>query len=135
MKRHPVFFISTKVGALAAVGVLFLGLVAGTSHAQVTQSMLDNAAKDSKNWLLYGGNYENTRYTRAKQINTGNVKNLHVKYVFQTGVVASFENTPIVVNGKMFVSSPWNHLFAVDAATGKELWHYTHKLSIKDNFC
>jgi PQQ-dependent dehydrogenase (methanol/ethanol family) len=103
-------------------------LIATTAAAQVSQEMLNRAATDPNNWLLYGGNYDNTRYSPATQINTKNVKDLRVAWVFQTGVVDSFENTPIVVNGTMYVTTPFNHVFAVDASNGRQLWHYEHKL-------
>jgi len=86
-----------------------------------------SAGSDTE-WLNYGGDLGQTRYTTDKQINTGNVKNLKVKYIFQTGVIGSFENTPIVENGVMYVTTPYNHVFALDAKTGTQKWHYEHKL-------
>ncbi len=103
-------------------------ILASTKHSPVTDSQLLNAANDSGNWLTYGGNYANTRYARSTQINRWNVKNLVPKWVFQTGVMGSFETTPIVVGDKMYITTPYNHVFALDARTGKELWHYEHKL-------
>jgi hypothetical protein len=54
--------------------------------------------------------------------------------MLQTGVVGSFENTPIVDDGVMYVTTPYDHVFAVDAKTGKELWHYQYKLG-KNYIC
>jgi len=122
---------------LASAGMLLAATVVAQEQVQtatpstlrsVSQEMLDRAATDPNNWLLYGGNYDNTRYSTASQINTTTVKDLHVAWVFQTGVVDSFENTPIVVNGTMYVTTPFNHVFSVDAASGRQLWHYEHKL-------
>ena len=80
------------------------------------------------NWPVYGGDLSNTRYAASDQINAGNVNDLHLKWIFQTGVLGSFETTPIVEDGVMYITTPYNHVFAVDASTGKELWHYEHKL-------
>jgi PQQ-dependent dehydrogenase (methanol/ethanol family) len=127
-----------RMPMLAAIAGLLLGAHAGAQEQvqtatpstlrTVSQEMLNRAASDPNNWLLYGGNYDNTRYTTASQINTSNVQDLRVAWVFQTGIVDSFENTPIVVNGTMYVTTPFNHVFAVDASNGKQLWHYEHKL-------
>jgi PQQ-dependent dehydrogenase (methanol/ethanol family) len=94
----------------------------------VTQSMLDGAANDSKNWLHSNGSYDQTRYYTGKQINTQNVARLKPAFVFQTAVVESMETAPIVDNGVMFLTTSFNHVYAIDAKTGEEYWHYKHKL-------
>src|SRR5208282_2554647 len=96
--------------------------------APVTQGMLDAAAKDTQNWLHSNGSYEQTRYYEGKQINTTNVGKLKPAFVFQTAVLESMETAPIVVNGVMFLTTSFNHVYAIDAATGEEYWHYKHKL-------
>ena len=81
-------------------------------------------------WTTYGGNDWNQRYSTLKQITTGNVGQLTVRKIFQTGIdrLGSFENTPIVQNGVMYVTTPYNTAMAYDLNTNKELWRYTHKL-------
>ena len=49
-------------------------------------------------------------------------------FVFQTAVLESMETAPIVVDGVMFLTTSFNHVYAIDAATGEEYWHYKHKL-------
>lgn len=63
----------------------------------VTQDQLNAADKNSTNFLLTNGNYAQTRFHPAKQINRDNVKNLHVAWIFQTQVKESLETSPIVV--------------------------------------
>ncbi len=94
----------------------------------VTQEQLNAAAKDAKNFLLTNGNYEQTRFYPAKQIDRANVKNLHVAWIFQTDVKESLETSPIVVDGVMFVTTSFSHVYALDAKTGEQLWHYKHKM-------
>jgi PQQ-dependent dehydrogenase (methanol/ethanol family) len=94
----------------------------------VTQSMLDGAANDSKNWLHSNGSYGQTRYYTGKQINAKNVARLKPAFVFQTAVLESMETAPIVDNGVMFLTTSFNHVYAIDAKTGEEYWHYKHKL-------
>lgn len=89
---------------------------------------LVHAGNQSADWLVYGGNLANTRFVPNDEINTDNVADLRLKWIFQTGVLGSFENTPIVEDGVMYVTAPYNHVFAIDAASGRQLWHYEHKL-------
>jgi glucose dehydrogenase len=96
--------------------------------ANVTQAMLDGAGSDSKNWLHSNGSYEQTRYYAGKQINAKNVGRLKPAFVFQTAVLESMETAPIVDNGVMFLTTSFNHVYAIDARTGEEYWHYKHKL-------
>jgi glucose dehydrogenase len=108
---------------------------ASTGAVAVTQAMLDSAATDSKNNLHVNGNYANTRYSPATQITAANVKGLKPAFVFQTAVVESMETAPVVVNGVMFLTTSYNHVYAVDAVTGKEFWHYKHKMGPVTTFC
>lgn len=101
----------------------------------VSQDMLDNAAGDSNNFLHTNGNYYQTRYYPARQINTANVHNLKRAWTFNMEVVESLETTPIVVNGTMYVTSSFNHVYALDAQTGEEKWHYTHEMGPITTYC
>ncbi|CAN5815876.1 PQQ-dependent methanol/ethanol family dehydrogenase [soil metagenome] len=87
-------------------------------------------AAQSGDWTTYGGNDWNQRYSTLKQISTGNVAQLVPRKIFQTGIarLGSFENTPIVQNGVMYVTTPYNTAMAYDLNTNKELWRYEHKL-------
>jgi alcohol dehydrogenase (cytochrome c) len=80
------------------------------------------------NWPVYGGDLSNTRYVANDEINSSNVQHLRLKWIFQTGVIGSFETTPIVEDGVMYITTPYDHVFAVDAQSGKQLWHYEPKL-------
>jgi len=101
----------------------------------VTQQQLTGAGGQSANWLHTNGNYAQTRYFPGKDINTGNVSKLKLAYVFQTEVVESMETAPIVVNGVMYLTTSFNHVYAIDAVSGKEFWHYKHKMGPVTTFC
>jgi PQQ-dependent dehydrogenase (methanol/ethanol family) len=134
---------------LAAVSLVF----AGSTYAQepiagagmkanpmpkftnVTQSMLNDAIKDGKNWLHPNGNYEQTRHSPVAQINTFNVAKLRPAFVFQTGIVESMETAPIVVDGVMFVTTSYNHVYAINAVTGEQYWHFKHKIGPVSTYC
>src|SRR3989442_9448855 len=82
-------------------------LLGAPPHAVVTNDMLTNAAA-SGDWLMYGHNYWNNRFSPLKTINTTNVKNLVPRAVYTHGAstLGSFETTPIVVAGIMYITSP-----------------------------
>jgi PQQ-dependent dehydrogenase (methanol/ethanol family) len=101
----------------------------------VSQDMLSAAGKDANNFLHTNGNYDQTRYHPANQINTGNVGKMHVAWIFQTDVKESLETTPIVVNGVMYVTTSFSHVYALNAKTGEMYWHYKHKMGPITTFC
>jgi alcohol dehydrogenase (cytochrome c) len=101
----------------------------------VTQDLLNRAAGDGNNFLHTNGNYEQTRYYPNRQINTGNVSKLRPAWLFQTEVKETLETTPIVVNGIMYITTAFDHVYALDARTGAELWHYKHKMGPITVFC
>lgn len=101
----------------------------------VTQDMLNGAAGDGNNFLHTNGNYQQTRYYPSRQINTSNVSKLRPAWIFQTEIVDTMETTPIVVNGTMYVTTAFNHVYALDARTGEELWHYRHEMGPITTYC
>jgi PQQ-dependent dehydrogenase (methanol/ethanol family) len=101
----------------------------------VSQAQLDGAGHDATNFLLSNMDYAQTRYYPAKQINTTNVKKLRPAFVFQTAVLESMETAPIVADGVMYITTSYDHVYALDATSGKEFWHYTHKMGPVTTFC
>ncbi len=98
--------------------------------ASVVLLALASPVAAQNDWTTYGGNDENQRFSQLKQITTKNVGQLVLRRMFQTGIekLGSFENTPIVTGGVMYVTTPYNTAMAYDLNTGKELWRYSHKL-------
>ncbi len=84
---------------------------------------------NSKNteWPSYGRDFSNQRYSQLTQINRDNVDKLQPAWTFHSGIKATFQATPIVVDGVMVVSLPFNHVVALDARTGRQLWKYEHQ--------
>jgi alcohol dehydrogenase (cytochrome c) len=112
-----------------------LGLGVAAAAPNVSQSMLNKAGSDARDWLLPNGSYDQTRYAPASQINTKNVKRLHPAFVFQTDMIESMETAPIVVNGIMYLTTSYDHVYAIDATNGKELWEYKHKMGPITTYC
>src|SRR5262245_35863473 len=81
-----------------------------------------------QDWPHYGGGQNAWRHSALDQINRSNVKRLTPVWVFQTGMSdGGLQATPIVVDGVMYLSASWNRVFAIDAVSGKELWHYFYQ--------
>lgn len=110
------------------------GTLYGDMHT-VTQDMLNRAAGDGNNFLHTNGNYDQTRYYPARQINASNVGDLRPAWIFQTEVVESMETSPIIVDGVMYVTTSFNHVYALNAETGEQIWHYKHKMGPITTYC
>jgi alcohol dehydrogenase (cytochrome c) len=80
------------------------------------------------NWLSYNGDYSGARYSSLTQITPDNVGRMAARWVFHPVVVSPLEVTPVVVDGIMFVTSG-NDAYALDAKTGKVLWHHVRAVT------
>jgi len=89
-------------------------------------------------WSVYGGNPGGTRYSSLKQITPGNVTKLKVVWTYHTGALqpetslnnkAAFEATPILVDGILYLSTPYNQVIALDPGTGEEKWKFDPQVS------
>src|ERR1051326_4128750 len=81
-----------------------------------------------ENWPSYNGDYTGRRFSSLAEINRGNVSQLRAAWVFHPGNSQRLEVTPVVVRGVMYVTSA-NDVFAIDARTGRTLWHYARPVS------
>src|SRR5262249_4150021 len=80
-----------------------------------------------KEWRVFGGGPDNIHYSRLKQINRENVRQLQVAWTYDTGDVfadSEMQCNPIIVDGVLFASTPKLRVVALDAATGKERWSF-----------
>jgi PQQ-dependent dehydrogenase (methanol/ethanol family) len=102
------------------------------ASVNVTDAMMLNASSGDSDWLLPGRTYDNERYSTAAQITAENVKSLALVALIQTGMPASFETTPMVVNGVMYITTPVVNrtmkIMALNAASGERLWEVTYNL-------
>src|SRR6187402_320537 len=94
--------------------------------ALMVPSLLGAQAK-SADWPVYGGNTDNTHFTTLSQISPANVARLKVAWKYETHDEfngSEMQANPIVIDGVMYATTPKLHVFALDAATGKELWRF-----------
>ena len=96
----------------------------GLGMEGVDAAMLEGGLEDPTRWLLYGGNYGNYRHSPIEELTPAAVPNLKVAWSFPTGTDRQFEVSPVVYDGLMYISSSYNRLFALDAATGELHWRY-----------
>jgi alcohol dehydrogenase (cytochrome c) len=106
-----------------------------SADIRVSQEMLNAAESDKNNWTQTNGGYTNLRYYPGDQISVRNVKNLRPAFIVQTEIKESMEVAPVVVNGVMYITTSYNHVYAVDATTGKQFWHYKHKMGPVTTYC
>ena len=97
-----------------------------SSYKSVTDERLENP--EPHNWLMYRGNYDSSGYSPLSQIDTTNVSHLAPVWTFSTGMRESHQAPPIVNEGIMFVTTPHNHVLALDARSGDLLWRYARDL-------
>lgn len=91
------------------------------SHFATAQSSGNVSASD---WPDHGGDYRERRFSTLTDINSSNVEQLGLAWHFETDSAEGMQATPIVVDGVMYVTGPWSIVYALDAATGAEMWRY-----------
>jgi alcohol dehydrogenase (cytochrome c) len=119
-------------------GVLILVGMQTGAECQVAQQHLQTqinvlnqdllAPQPGANWFSYNGDYSGRRYSELTQITAQNVNRLRAEWVFHSRNSDRLEVTPLVVNGLMLVTSA-NDVFALDAQTGRVVWHYARPIS------
>ena len=94
-----------------------------------TQMLLHPPAES---WPSYHGDYSGRRHSSLQQITPQNVKNLTLAWAFQTNQSAAIKSSPLLVDGILYFTVPEN-IWAVDARSGHQIWHYRHPTSEGDH--
>jgi len=117
----------------AAILLFFFSLGAGADNGSApvkvdvrNEDLLVQPA--AANWISYNGDYSGRRYSSLSEINHESLPQLRAEWVFHARNTNRLENTPVVVNGMMFVTAA-NDAFALDARTGREVWHHSRPVS------
>ncbi len=90
----------------------------------LAQSGQQSSPQESVDWPLHGLNHAEQRYSPLADINDGNVSELGLAWFTETGSSRGLEATPLVVDGRMYLTLSWSVLLALDAQTGEELWRF-----------
>jgi len=91
---------------------------------QITDEALRNASGSSGDWITYGLNYNEDRFSELTQINQSNIDSLGLVWTVELGTRRGIETTPLVVDGIMYLSGPWSKVYAVDVRSGQMIWDY-----------
>ncbi|MFO1409313.1 MAG: PQQ-dependent dehydrogenase, methanol/ethanol family [Steroidobacteraceae bacterium] len=110
--------------AAAAGAVVTLAACAGRGPADVDGARIAAADREPGNWMSYGRTYDEQRFSPLDKINADNVRDLGLAWYADLDSARGQEATPIVVDGRMYVSTAWSMVKAYDAASGKLLWAY-----------
>ncbi|HTC67031.1 MAG TPA: pyrroloquinoline quinone-dependent dehydrogenase [Candidatus Acidoferrum sp.] len=111
---------------------------------QQVPAQTTSAGSSDSGWSSYGHDAGGTRYSPAGQINRENVAQLEVAWTYRTGALdqieddlkehAAFEATPILVDGRLYLSTPFDHVIALEPETGKKIWEYDPRLDASHGF-
>jgi glucose dehydrogenase len=123
-----------KKSAHVVIGLLLLA-ASYRLDAQVTFDRILRAADEPQNWLTYSGSYMSQRFSPLRQLDTSNVKNLELKWMVQNQVFGTWETSPLVVDGTMYLTQRPNDVMAVDARTGRMFWLYRYTNSGRQQVC
>ena len=113
--RYPkIYFCAATIVATLTVG----GIAANHSAQAAT------VGPKNVDWPVYGGSKAGQRYSPLTQINRDNVKQLKVAWTYDTGEITGMQTHPLIVGRTLYAYTPSQIVLALDAATGKELWHF-----------
>ncbi|SOY45972.1 PQQ-dependent dehydrogenase, methanol/ethanol family [Cupriavidus taiwanensis] len=96
--------------------------------ARVDGAFISANASTSRDWPSHGLDYAETRFSRLRQIDAANVRNLGLVWSYDLESTRGVEATPLVVDGVMYVTASWSVVHALDARTGKRLWSFDPKV-------
>ena len=115
-----------------ALPVLVAGWPAATQTnipaARVDGAFIKQNEAQTKDWPTIGLDYAETRFSKLKQIDDSNVKDLGLAWSYDLQSTRGVEATPLVIDGVMYVSASWSIVHAIDVRTGKRLWVYDPKV-------
>lgn len=119
---------------LLAIAVLVVIAMTAQQQSSSAKEKIEVSEKDllvqpvGENWTSYNGDYSGRRYSGLSEINVANVGRLQASWVFHPGNSQNLEVTPVAIDGVMYVTSA-NDVFALDARTGRSVWHYQRPVS------
>ncbi len=126
----------TRFLILSIIGYALLGCqsenlpVKGSQeHIKTVTKLVDderllNASKNPGDWITYGRNYAEDRFSPLDQIDRQTVAGLGLGWALELGTKRGIQATPLVVDGIMFITGPWSTVYAINARNGKVIWKY-----------
>jgi acido-empty-quinoprotein group A len=112
----------------ATLAALIVSAVLTAQQTPVTLTIAQIETPTTDSWPTYNGDYSGRRYSPLLKINTANVKNLSLAWLYDLPGGGTVKGTPLQVGGVLYFTTP-NHAYAVEARTGRELWHFNYARS------
>ncbi|MSR10480.1 MAG: PQQ-dependent dehydrogenase, methanol/ethanol family [Gammaproteobacteria bacterium] len=125
MSKHKSIQLAVATFLLSCWSIIALAQ-ALPPYNPVTEERLLNP--EARNWLMYRGTYDSHGYSELDQINSENVERMVPVWSFSTGLREGHQAPPIVNDGYMYVTTPQNHILAINARTGDLIWRYVRYL-------
>ena len=123
------------VSGAALVLLLWAGS-AGADRMPVSDARLraSDAGLEAENWLSHGRGYAEQRFSPLAQINNETVDQLGLAWSFETGDLGALQTTPVVIDGVLYFTGSWSVVFALDAASGEQLWRYDPQVPREESY-
>lgn len=122
----------------AVASSLTWALLAGAAVSVHAASVAaESVSAEDVGWAYGGGDPQGTRYSALTQITPANVSHLQRAWIFHTGdfsdgargrVPSGFESTPLMLDGRLYLTTAFNRIIALDPASGRQLWSYDPKI-------
>jgi len=116
-------------GVMAAVSLLAAGRCAAREPGDVDTARLLSAQAEPQNWFTPGRDKDGSYFSPLTTIDASNVAQLGFAWQYELGTVRGQEATPVVVDGRMYTSGSAGYVYAVDAATGRQIWRFAPRLA------
>jgi alcohol dehydrogenase (cytochrome c) len=130
MKRLALLVVAVVAAAGATGPALQVEAQGGITFDRILK-----ARGEPHNWLTYSGDVMGQRYSPLTQITPANVRTLELQWIFQANSLEKFEATPLAVDGVLYTVQPPNDVVAIDGATGRIFWTYSHVPSNQTRPC
>jgi quinohemoprotein ethanol dehydrogenase len=116
---------ATPMGRVRLAASALLAILAACSaHSSIPDSRLLDAANTPADWVTHGGTYAEQRYSGLDQINTTNANQLGLAWSTEFDTARGQETTPLIVDGRIYLTTAWSKVMALDGRTGRTLWQY-----------
>jgi PQQ-dependent dehydrogenase (methanol/ethanol family) len=128
-----------SAAALAGLVAIAAAIAVAQQPRRIDDATLRRAGQSGDEWLTYGLNQSETRYSPLSDINTSNVHRLGLAWSYDVGSGGGGqEATPLVANGTIYGITNWSIVFAVDARTGREKWRWdpqVNQAAVRPEIC
>lgn len=127
---RPIFRLLVILGLIALIAAAFLFHRSWRAEERraAADAVLLEASASPQNWLTHGGTYDEQRFSPLTQVNVGNVARLGLEWSLELDTNRGQETTPLAVDGRVYLTTAWSKVVAIDGKSGRKLWQYDPKV-------